>query len=145
MTQGSLLAVSERQELTPDRLIACLRGRGWILRGQAASELQVSVRAVRDAANGALGAILSGPQGLKCTIEATEAEIDACLAVFVSQISTMTERVVRTRAFLEARHHQHIEVIKPNGHGFDLRCECGAIKYFSVQEDSWVWKVPEGV
>lgn len=103
MTQGSLLAVSERTELTPERLIDALRGRGWLHRHDVALLLSVSTRAVREAANQSCGAILSGPQGLRLTVEATEHELETCLGFFTSQIREMSKRVVETRYTWEHR------------------------------------------
>lgn len=97
MTQGSLLALQERAELTPDALISALAGRGWTHRADLALRCGVSIRAVRQAAQKAHGAILSANKGLKLTSEATEAEVEECCGRFVSQISEMSKRVVSTR------------------------------------------------
>lgn len=147
MTQGSLLAVSEHQELTPDRLKQALAGRGWVLRAQVALELGCAVRTVRKAAHEAAGAILSSSRGLKVTVEASEDEIAEALGRFTSQIHEMSVRVAATRQVWESRPnaHQHVGVVKYNGHDYDVICECGAVKYFNVPEDSYVWKLPEGV
>lgn len=104
MTQGSLLVVSERQELTPDRLKQALAGRGWILRAQVALELGCAVRTVRKAAHEASGAILSSSLGLKLTVEASEDEINEALGRFTSQIHEMANRVAATRHVWDARH-----------------------------------------
>lgn len=148
MTQGSLLAVSERQELTPDRLKQALVGRGWILRAQIALELGCAVRTVRKAAHESSGAILSSSRGLKLTVDASEDEINEALGRFTSQIHEMSARVAATRDVWDAsRPHVHLEILRKSktGQGWDAMCECGAFKYFSVQKDSWIWKRPEGV
>jgi hypothetical protein len=103
MTQGSLLALGETAELSPLALETALRGRGWVHRADLALSLGVSIRAVRNAANEAHGAILSANQGLKLTCEASEAEVDECCGRFVSQIAEMSKRVVSTRMVWERR------------------------------------------
>ena len=85
-----------------DRLLAALQGRGWVLRSQLASELGLSIREVRIAANEAQGAILAGNEGLKLTLEASQDEVDECCGRFSSQVSAMTKRIVETRHVWES-------------------------------------------
>lgn len=101
--QGSLLAVSERQELTPNRLMEALQGRQWVHREVLALSLGVSVRAVREAAKEAQGAILSGNRGLRLTVEASEDDVAECLGRFQSQVSEMVKRICATKAVWESR------------------------------------------
>lgn len=103
MTQGSLLAVAEKQELTPQAVLEALRGRGWILRERLALELGCSVRRLRMAVAEASGGILSSEHGLKLTAEASEDEVNEALGRFNSQIHQMSVRVVQTREVWENR------------------------------------------
>ena len=87
-----------------DRLLAALQGRGWVLRSELARELGLSIRAVRIAANEAQGAILAGNEGLKLTLEASQDELEECVGRFRSQVSAMTERIVKTREVWNSFH-----------------------------------------
>lgn len=103
MTQGSLYTVSEAIDLTPELLMSALEGLGWTHRAELALRLGVSIRAVREAARLAHGAILSGNDGLRLTKDATEDEVNECCGRFASQVSEMSARIVRTRAVWETR------------------------------------------
>ncbi len=91
-----------------DRLIAALRGRGWVRRADIAGELAWTVRQVRIAANESRGAILACNDGLKLTLEASQSEVDECCGRFSSQVSAMTKRIVEIRAVWESLHHETV-------------------------------------
>ena len=86
-----------------NRLVLALEGRGWLTRDYIARQLDVSVRAIREAASLSNGRIICGNSGLKLTMDATDAEIDECVGRFRSQVSEMTRRIVEIRAIQDCR------------------------------------------
>lgn len=104
VTQGSLLAAVESKIVTPEQLIRALTDRGWTHRAVLALEFACSVRAIRDAAEQAHGAILSGNDGLKLTVLATKDEMLDATGRLRSQASKMQQRASATeRVWTEAQ------------------------------------------
>ena len=97
MNQPSLIPLCDQatQELA-SRLVNALRLGTWRHREDLARQLNVSVRAIRDAASHAHGEIISGNRGLKLTACATPEEITDATGRFRSQIREMTRRLAET-------------------------------------------------
>lgn len=104
MNQLSLIPPRDLSSLELQQaLIKTLLHGGWRHRDDLALQLNVSVRAIRDAASQSKGQILSGQNGLKLTVCATPEEVEDALGRLTSQISEMTTRAVQTRNVFQTR------------------------------------------
>jgi hypothetical protein len=89
-----------------DRVVAYLRGKGWVPRHQIEADLGMNERRVRLVAEHSDGEILSGPgtPGYKLfTRSTTYADVDLCTRTIESQIKRMMTRLSSIRR----RHHRY--------------------------------------
>lgn len=74
------------------RLIAALRGRGWVSARVLSRELGVDVRTIREAAHESAGEVASGQSGYALTVEVPVGELDRVIGRFYSQAREMRQR-----------------------------------------------------
>jgi hypothetical protein len=103
VTQADLFTKRIAPADLPAQLVNALRFGMWRHREDLARTLGVSVRQIREAAHDCKGQVLSSQDGLKLTVCATSAELDAAIGRARSQVSEMTNRIVQTLAVWEAR------------------------------------------